>query len=991
MLTGRPPFKGATSLETLDQVRGQDPVLPSRLQARVPRDLETICLKCLAKEPERRYASAQELAEDLNRFQNGEPIRARPVGNIERLWRWARRNPAIAALIGLVHLLALAGLAGILWQWREAVIARGQAQTTAEAEAHAKRNAELTVADMYTSFGLLSDANNRPAQAVLWFAQAAKQAGPNQEREHANRLRFTTWERQTHQPVAAVKVPAEWLNQIVFCPVPHATLGSRYLLTEVTGALDARREWTLWDLLTETAQPFPAEIGTVTAAAWNPKGDLLALGNDQGDVRLLEFKSLESDSPWGKLGQGFRVKGAVSSLRFDSQGQRLAVGSAAYARVWDIDRSDFVTPELARGNPVVSLTFNKQGTQLAVAGRNHKLRLYAVPSDSADPVWGAGVFVPHLRSGNNREHRPLRPLFVNGERDLLTYRKPGELNWIDVKTGKPKDRTLVRPSFLTSIATDLDGKYVAVSGPTPDFQDGANHVQIVDTSAADNLAGQIHLPNRARTYMMSMAFSAAGESLLTACSDGSVQLWSMPAGKPIGPPLLHPTHVHHAVFAPNPQWIATVQRGGLVSVWKLPQSGLASVRLPHESTGSFTRVSPNGKYVLPTGTSFKFCSLLSPRVFELETGNPAGPELGGGGIVVDGVFSPDGEQAVLARSAAQQPSERGVTTKNPSGAVEFWHWRTGALHRSLKTAAEPRSLAFSPTSPILLAVLCADGQLLVVDAADGLKQQRKAHEPSLGAGTLLNNGKVQFSPDGQFLLTWGTDSRLRVWVAADLKPHCDLALEGKSLFTALQFSPDHRLLLTGSRDNIVRIWDWNQGRPDHSAPRAVLEHPDWPHAAVFSPTGKYVLTGCRDKHARLWDCQSGKLIWSVTHDHEVHAVAFAPSGDQVLTACDDKSLRVWDAAGGIPLTPALPLSGEGGSLTVTADGKYAVVGCFGKSVSVFRLDGLQVDNTRKVGDLCRWAEILAGQTVDSAGNTTLLTTEQWLDHWREFRTRRQDR
>jgi eukaryotic-like serine/threonine-protein kinase len=992
LLTGQPPFKGATSLETLDQVRGQEPVAPSRLQARLPRDLETICLKCLAKEPERRYASAQELAEDLRRFQNGEPIRARPVGNGERLWRWARRNPTVAALIALVHVLALAGLGGIVSQWREAVIARGEAQTKAEAEAQAKRHAELTIADMYTAHGMLADANHRPAQAVLWFAQAAKQAGLDKEREHANRVRFMTWERQTFQPVAALKVPAEWLNQIVFCPVPHATLGSRYLLTQVnlTPPLLGSGEWMLWDLQTEAVLPFPSELGVVTAAAWNPKGDLLALGNDKGDVRLLEFKSLQPKSPWGKVHHGFQVKGAVYTLTFDPKGQLLAVASTATARVWDLERADFATPELA-APAVALLSFDGEGKRLMVAARDHKVRLYAVSHDSAEPLWGAGISVPHLRRGNNREHRLVPALFVNGDSDILTQPTEGTLTWIDAATGKPRERTLTFPSYFTALATDAGGRVVAISGSKWDTQVGENHVHIVDAGESDIQKGPIQLPHRARTFMMSMTFNSASQSLLTACSDGTVQLWAMPGGTPIGPPLLHPTHVQHAIFAPDPRWIATVQRGGLVSVWKVPQSGLDAVRLTHDSGGSFARVSPNGKYVLPTGTSFNVCTLTSPNVFDLETGKIAGKALRGEGIVIDGVFSPDGDQVILARSTAQHTEERKARTVIPKGAIEFWNWRTGmTIRESMKTDAEPRALAFSPTKPTVLAVLCADGQLLVVDTATGATQPRKVHEPSRGASAFLNNGKVRFSPDGQFLLTWGTDSRLRFWDAASLKPACELAAQGKDLFTDVQFSPDHRFLMAGSRDNVVRIWDWKQGRPDSAPPLAVLKHPDWPHVAVFSPDGKSVLTGCRDKQARLWDWQSGKLVWSVTHDHEVHAVAFNPGGDWVLTACDDKTLRVWDAARGIPLTPALPLSGEGGSLTVTPDGKYVVVGCFGKSIDVYRLNGLQADTIRNVDDLCRWAELLSGQSVHSAGNTTLLTTEKWFDQWREFRDRRQE-
>src|SRR5262249_10006757 len=113
LLTGRPPFRGATVLETLEQVKNTEPVPPSRLVPGLPRDLGPIALKCLQEEPSRRYASATALGEDLRRFLAGEPILARPTGLAERTWRWCKRNPALAGLMAAVtvSLLAVAGSA----------------------------------------------------------------------------------------------------------------------------------------------------------------------------------------------------------------------------------------------------------------------------------------------------------------------------------------------------------------------------------------------------------------------------------------------------------------------------------------------------------------------------------------------------------------------------------------------------------------------------------------------------------------------------------------------------------------------------------------------------------------------------------------------------------------------------------------------------------------------------------------------------------------
>jgi serine/threonine-protein kinase len=138
LLTGRPPFKAANAFDTLKQVVAELPVRPTQLQSKTPRDLETICLKCLHKEPSRRYPSASALADDLRRYSEGRPIAARPVSHLERCWRWCRRNRGLAA--------SLAAVAGVL------VIA--------------------TVVSLYLAF--LAQASARDAQNALQAKQTAE-------------------------------------------------------------------------------------------------------------------------------------------------------------------------------------------------------------------------------------------------------------------------------------------------------------------------------------------------------------------------------------------------------------------------------------------------------------------------------------------------------------------------------------------------------------------------------------------------------------------------------------------------------------------------------------------------------------------------------------------------------------------------------------------------------------------------------------------------
>lgn len=132
LLTGRPPFRAATALETLALIKTADPVPPSRLQPGLKRDMETICLKCLDKVASRRYSGALELADDLARFRAGEPIHARPVPVWERTWRLAARAPAVAALILLILIVTATGFSLVFWQWRRAERARSVAVSNLE-------------------------------------------------------------------------------------------------------------------------------------------------------------------------------------------------------------------------------------------------------------------------------------------------------------------------------------------------------------------------------------------------------------------------------------------------------------------------------------------------------------------------------------------------------------------------------------------------------------------------------------------------------------------------------------------------------------------------------------------------------------------------------------------------------------------------------------------------------------------------------------------
>ena len=166
VLTGRPPFRGATAMDTLVQVVAGDPVPPRSLQPGVPRDLETVCLRCLEKEPSRRYASAADLADDLRRFREGQPVRARPLGPSGRLLRWCRRRPAVAGLLAALLLVVLAALVSMTVLWRGAEADRVAALQAKGEALQAKGEAEDSRADALAKFQLAREAADNYATRV---------------------------------------------------------------------------------------------------------------------------------------------------------------------------------------------------------------------------------------------------------------------------------------------------------------------------------------------------------------------------------------------------------------------------------------------------------------------------------------------------------------------------------------------------------------------------------------------------------------------------------------------------------------------------------------------------------------------------------------------------------------------------------------------------------------------------------------------------------
>jgi hypothetical protein len=348
LLTGRPPFVGEQMAETLQLVLTTDPVAPRLLNPSVPRDLQTICLKCLEKEPARRYATAQAMAEELARHLRGEPVAARPPGLSGRLIRWCRRKPALAGALGALVVAVGIGMTGILWAWH-------RADFHAAAERRQRQRAEEML--VRTELAQVEDLLEASSQGTAALASLARLVREHPDNTVAPQrlVSLLTW-RSFPLPLV------EFTGTTSFT---WSSDGERV----ATGSADGRvRVWSANDgqLLATMAR----HAGTVRHVEFAPGGRQLASAGDDGTARIWDAGSGQP------LTQALGHPSAVVWAGFSADGGR--VGTAAVdgsARVWDAVSGQPLTPWINHTGRLCAARFRRDGRVLATLSWQHSICL----------------------------------------------------------------------------------------------------------------------------------------------------------------------------------------------------------------------------------------------------------------------------------------------------------------------------------------------------------------------------------------------------------------------------------------------------------------------------------------------------------------------------------------------------------------------------------------------------------------------------------------
>jgi Tol biopolymer transport system component len=507
-LTGRPPFRAATGLDTLAQVVADDPVPPRQLQPGTPRDLETICLKCLHKDRHQRYPTAEALAEDLRRFRAGEPIRAKAVGPVERARKWVRRRPAAAALLAVVVLGTLAGFALVWWRLHAEGQLRLAAETarTQEIEAGRREQRQRREAERNLYFLHLTRANRE------WNAGSSDRA---RDFLALCPLELRGWEWHCLSRLCRARKPLTLEPGASARAACFSPDNKRIATTADAGKVS------LWDVQTgQEVLALNGHVAQVTCVAFSPDGRRLAsagAGVWDAQQKLIVYGEIKVwDAQTGK--ELIALKGdkpVVYSLSYSPDGKRLASSAGESSRtpgevkVWDAQTGQELLSLQGLTQPVFAVCFSPDGNRLATVGGPVTVwdartgRHLFSPSNNSESLEYAVCFSPD----GKRLAYPRTPTGAQGQRNVAV-----EL-W-DLESGQQVLSLKGLTGPVTGVCFSPDGKRIA-SGSWDQT------VRVWDVQT-----GQLLLDLKAHTGpVWGVAFSPDGKRLAVAGWDRTVTVF----------------------------------------------------------------------------------------------------------------------------------------------------------------------------------------------------------------------------------------------------------------------------------------------------------------------------------------------------------------------------------------------------------------------------------------------------------------------------------
>ena len=772
LVTGRAPFTGETITEILHQVTEIEPVAPRWLNPKLPRDLETICLKCLAKEQPGRYASAQALADDLGRFLRGEVISARPAGPAEKFWRWCRRKPALATALGACGVILFAGVSGILWQLKQTEAAREQAVQNADHEKTQRELAQhselvmrqnLYAADMMGALRALERDDLGTARLLL----NGHRPRPGQEDLRGFEWRYL-WQRAQGDKcviltnasgrleAVAFSPDGKWLafagKEVTVCDTATFQMRAQAKVASESIAFDGNSstlllgdwdDWSVrrwdWRKNSEPAVLIPPH-GNWPKVAISPLSNVLAVGcGNNIDTHAEEGVTTLYDLGTGQTRQTLPESGGEPA--FSRDGKLLATGAwNRKIKLWNPSTGELVR-EFTDANLIADMNFSPDGRTLAVCALESP-RLFDVTTGTQRPMTGDLVYAP------------FGAVFSPDGTSLATAVSDDTVRLFDPATGQQTTCFLGHSFAVSKIAWSPDGKLLAsVSADST--------VRLWDLAARKNddvaVTGQVE-PG----YI-----SRDGKRVALREADGALSIRELPSLRRVHSPQQIGAFVG---FSPDATALLMIQpftnTDSCAAVWwRLPDfTERERFPLPFSSGPELAnRLSPDARWLATPGTAGEVC------VWDLAN---HGKRLSRLSVAEQGradalCFSPDGR--ALACSFAD--AKLGY----------LWDLKTGDKPREFFGLRGP-CLLFSPDGKMIF----ADGRLKDMIA---LTFWEAATGRALGTTIGRWNGVncLDLSPEGK-TLAFETPLGVRLWNVVTRREAAIITTS--SLALSMAFAPD---------------------------------------------------------------------------------------------------------------------------------------------------------------------------------------------------------